>query len=155
MGKSTQNAAEEFPEQLKLANQVCFPLYSASNAVVRAYKPYLDKLDITYLQYIVLMVLWEEGSLNVKEIGNRLFLNSGTLTPLLKRLDAKGLVKRSRSGKDERARIISLTEEGKELRSMAESIPGELVCSLGLEKEKLLHVKALCEGILKALDTDE
>jgi DNA-binding MarR family transcriptional regulator len=106
--------AGEYP-QLLLANQLCFPLYSASNAVVRAYRPLLDKLDITYLQYIVLMVLWQETQVSVKELGLRLSLDSGTLTPLLKRLECKGLVDRTRCVDDERVRIITITVQGEAL----------------------------------------
>jgi DNA-binding MarR family transcriptional regulator len=104
-------------------NQICFPLYSAANAVVRAYRPLLKKLDITYLQYMVLMLLWEESKLNVKELGQRLRLDSGTLTPLLKRLEHKGLVTRSRSEVDERVRIISITKRGLALKAKARDIP--------------------------------
>jgi DNA-binding MarR family transcriptional regulator len=101
--------ASKNPPQLLLENQICFPLYSAANALVRAYRPLLEDLDLTYLQYVVLMVLWEDSSLNVKELGERLGLDSGTLTPLLKRLEGKGLVDRRRSETDERARIITVT----------------------------------------------
>ena len=97
--------------QLLFDKQICFPLYSAANAMVRAYRPLLAELDITYLQYMVLMVLWQESSLNVRELGQRLTLDSGTLTPLLKRLDSKGLVERKRSIEDERVRVISITKQ--------------------------------------------
>ena len=101
---------------LTLENQVCFPLYSAANALVRAYRPFLEPLDLTYLQYMVLMVLWQDSPVTVKELGHQLRLDSGTLTPLLKRLEGKGLVQRRRSSEDERARLISLTEAGTALR---------------------------------------
>ena len=97
---------------LKLENQLCFPLYVCSKEIVRRYKPFLDELDITYTQYITLMALWDKGSLSVKELGKILFLDSGTLTPLLKTLESKGFVVRSRDKEDERNVIISLTDEG-------------------------------------------
>lgn len=137
--------------QLLLENQICFPLYSAANAVVRAYRPLLDELDITYLQYIVLMVLWEESSLNVKELGQRLSLDSGTLTPLLKRLEGKGLVERKRSEQDERARIITITKQGMGLKAKASDIPHKLACSIGLPAAQGKQLKALCQQLLAAL----
>ena len=137
--------------QLLLENQYCFPLYSAANAVVRAYRPLLDALDLTYLQYMVLMVLWEESSLNVKELGERLGLDSGTLTPLLKRLETKGLVERRRSESDERARIISVTRSGKALRKKAEDIPRQLSCAIGLPAAKARELRNLCNEVLAAL----
>ena len=133
-------------------NQVCFPLYSAANAVVRAYRPLLQELDLTYLQYMVLMCLWETKSASVKELGERLRLDSGTLTPLLKRLDAKGLVQRTRSSEDERVRLITLTAEGLALQSKAEGIPTELACTVGLDKATGDQIRKLCNQVLKALD---
>jgi DNA-binding MarR family transcriptional regulator len=152
MSKSSSGSSNSYPEKLRLVNQVCFPLYSASNAVIRSYKPYLKELDLTYLQYIVLMVLWEKEKLNVKEIGGKLMLNSGTLTPVLKRLDSKGYIERRRSEKDERARIIILTKKGKELQKSAESIPFQLLNSMGLSKKQLQQMKELCEQVLSILD---
>ena len=140
------------PSQLMLENQICFPLYSAANAMVRAYRPLLDALDITYLQYIVLMVLWQEPSLNVKELGQRLRLDSGTLTPLLKRLEGKGFVTRSRSDKDERVRIITITRAGKALQKKAADIPMQLACTIGLPAAKGRELKKLCQQLLDALD---
>jgi DNA-binding MarR family transcriptional regulator len=133
-------------------NQICFPLYSAANAVVRAYRPLLKKLDITYLQYMVLMLLWEESKLNVKELGQRLRLDSGTLTPLLKRLEHKGLVTRSRSEVDERVRIISITKRGLALKAKARDIPEKLACIIGLPKSTGKEFKRLCEQLLAALE---
>ena len=138
--------------QLLFENQICFPLYSAANAVVRAYRPLLDELDITYLQYIVLMVLWQESSLNVKELGQRLNLDSGTLTPLLKRLESKGLVERMRSAQDERVRVITITKEGMGLKAKARDIPHKLACSIGLPAAKAKELKKLCQQLLEALD---
>ena len=113
-------------EQLKLENQLCFPLYAAAKEVVRQYKPVLDELDLTYTQYITMMVLWEKESLNVKELGSMLYLDSGTLPPLLKKLEAKGYVTRSRCKEDERNLIISITEKGDALKKRAANIPGDM-----------------------------
>ena len=113
-------------EQLKLENQLCFPLYAAAKEVVRKYKPYLDELDLTYTQYITMMVLWEKEQLNVKELGSVLYLDSGTLTPLLKKLEAKGYITRQRSQEDERNLIICITEKGDALKEKAAGIPKEV-----------------------------
>ena len=116
---------------LKLENQLCFPLYACAKEVVRAYKPYLEKLDLTYTQYITMMVLWEKRKMNVKEIGERLYLDSGTLTPLLKKLEHKGYILRSRSKEDERNLMVEVTPEGDALQEKAASIPekmGECIC---------------------------
>lgn len=137
--------------QLLLENQICFPLYSAANAVVRAYRPLLKELDITYLQYIVLMVLWQESSLNVKALGERVNLDSGTLTPLLKRLEVKGLVARTRSEEDERVRIITITNKGLALKAKATEIPLQLACTTGLALEQGIELKNLCEQLLRSL----
>ena len=103
-------------ETLKLQNQLCFPLYAASREVIKQYRPHLDALDLTYTQYIAMMVFWEEQKLSVKELGKKLFLDSGTLTPVLKSLEAKGYVVRSRSKADERVLEVEITESGKALR---------------------------------------
>lgn len=113
-------------EQLKLKNQLCFPLYAAAKEVVRKYKPYLDELDLTYTQYITMMVLWENESMNVKELGSMLYLDSGTLTPLLKKLEAKGYITRTRCKEDERNLIIEITKAGEQLKEKAAYIPKEM-----------------------------
>ncbi len=137
--------------QLHLENQVCFPLYSAANALIRAYRPLLADLDLTYPQYLVMMVLWQERSLNVKELGERLSLDSGTLTPLLKRLEGKGLVDRRRSEADERARIITVTPQGLALKGKASDIPGQLACRVGLPADRAKQLRELCHELLAAL----
>ncbi len=118
---------------LKLENQLCFPLYVCSKEIVRRYKPFLDELDITYTQYITLMALWDRGSLSVKELGKILFLDSGTLTPLLKTLESKGFVVRSRDKEDERNVIISLTDEGMQLRERAVKVPAQMGSCLKID----------------------
>ncbi len=121
---------------LKLENQVCFPLYACSKEIVRRYRPLLDELDLTYTQYITMMVLWEHGDSTVNDLGGRLFLDSGTLTPLLKNLESKGYVKRGRSKEDERSVIISLTDEGRDLREKALKVPGAMASCIQLPPEK-------------------
>lgn len=136
---------------LTLDKQICFSLYSASNAMARAYQPLLKKLDLTYLQYIVMMVLWQDSTMNVKELGAKLHLDSGTLTPLLKRLEAKGLVIRSRCADDERVRIISLSDAGQKLRQAAEKVPDMMMCKSKMSSEELSHLKQACDLLLKNL----
>ncbi|KGY12122.1 MarR family transcriptional regulator [Vibrio tubiashii] len=139
-------------ESLMLDNQVCFPLYSAANAVIRTYRPLLDKLDLTYSQYLVMMVLWENDGISVKDIGSRLHLDSGTLTPLLKRLEGKGFVLRERSEVDERVRVLKLTQEGISLKQTAMQVPAEMKCKIQLELDELLELKRLCEKVIKTID---
>lgn len=139
-------------ESLLLENQVCFPLYSASNAVIRTYRPLLDSLDLTYSQYLVMMVLWESDGISVKDIGARLHLDSGTLTPLLKRLEAKGFVLRGRSELDERVRVLKLSEEGRLLKAKALAIPAEMKCKIQLDLDELIMLKKLCEKVIGTLE---
>lgn len=126
----------EIYEGLKLENQLCFPLYACAKEVVRKYKPFLDELDLTYTQYIAMMVLWEEKEINVKELGERLYLDSGTLTPLLKKLEAKGYITRERSKEDERSLIITITPEGDKLREKAVQVPQKVSTCVNLDPEK-------------------
>jgi DNA-binding MarR family transcriptional regulator len=142
-------------ESLLLENQICFPLYAAGNALVRAYRPFLDPLDITYSQYLVMLVLWQHSSVTVKELGQQLRLDSGTLTPVLKRLEGKGLVLRKRSEHDERARVISLTTQGQSLKKQAINIPSDLACKTGFSAAKGKQLKLLCEQLLEILDSAE
>ena len=138
---------------LTLDKQICFSLYSASNAMARSYQPLLKNLDLTYLQYIVMMVLWQDSTMNVKELGAKVHLDSGTLTPLLKRLEAKGLVIRSRSQSDERIRLISLSDAGKKLRQAAEQVPDMMMCKSKMTSEELSSLKQACDLLLKNLTT--
>jgi len=128
---------------LKLENQLCFPLYACSREIVKRYKPFLDQIDLTYTQYIAMMVLWERKCVNVKELGECLYLDSGTLTPLLKKLEAKGLVSRMRSEKDERNLVVSITEEGEKLKEKAAEIPIQIAGCTNLTEEEgmmLYHI---------------
>ena len=120
-------------DALLLDQQLCFALYHASRAMTRAYGPLLEPLGLTYPQYLVMLVLWEEKVASVKELGERLALDSGTLTPLLKRLEQAGLVTRTRDAADERVVRIALTEEGRKLRSRARNVPAELACRAGFD----------------------
>lgn len=130
---------------LKLENQLCFPLYVCAKEVVKQYKPFLDKIDLTYTQYITMMALWERKQISVKELGEILFLDSGTLTPVLKKLEQKGYINRCRSKEDERVLQVSLTEQGEELKEKAVEIPAQIGSCISLEPEeaamlyKVLH----------------
>lgn len=128
-------------DALKIENQLCFPLYACSREVIKQYKPFLDPIDLTYTQYIAMMVLWERKQVNVKELGQCLYLDSGTLTPLLKKLEAKGLVTRTRSEKDERNLVVSITDAGEQLKERAVHIPYQVAGCTNLtpEEGKLLH----------------
>ena len=129
---------------LRLGNQLCFPLYAASREIIRHYRPHLEALDLTYTQYITMMVLWEEGELSVKQLGKRLYLDSGTLTPLLKSLQAKGYVTRKRSEADERVLMVRLTEAGLALREKAVAVSeGMRACVALSEEEAALLYKLL------------
>ena len=124
-------------EQLKLDNQICFPLYALSEEITRQYTPFLNALDLTYPQYLVMLVLWEQGEQTVNQIGAKLHLDSGTLTPLLKRLQVKNLVQRERNQTDERTVMISLTESGKSLEHQASEIPLKIANCLNLNETEI------------------
>jgi DNA-binding MarR family transcriptional regulator len=122
---------------LKLENQLCFPLYAAAKEVVGRYKPFLDEIDLTYTQYITMRVLWEVKSAGVKELGEHLYLDSGTLTPLLKRLESKGLVRRERSAEDERLVTVTVTDEGERLKAQAVQIPLKMAGCMPLSQDEI------------------
>jgi DNA-binding MarR family transcriptional regulator len=147
-GKSMDETTAEI---LKLKNQVCFPLYAASRLVVQAYRPLLADLGLTYPQYLVMLVLWEEEGVSVGYLGERLYLDSGTLTPLLKRLEKQGLVERKRSAQDDRTVENWLTDEGRSLKESAVDIPTELVCNAQLEDEHLGELKTQLHELLDKL----
>ncbi|MEN6339881.1 MAG: MarR family transcriptional regulator [Clostridiaceae bacterium] len=136
-------------EALKLENQLCFPLYACAKEVVRLYKPFLDEIGLTYTQYIAMLVLWETDLLTVKELGKKLCLDSGTLTPLLKKMESQGLLNRSRNAADERSVIVSLTAKGRDLRERAVSIPERLGSCLPLTADE---AKTLYTLLYKVLD---
>lgn len=138
-------------DALKIENQLCFPLYACSKEIVKRYKPYLDKIDLTYTQYITMMVLWEEKQINVKSLGERLYLDSGTLTPLLKKLEAKGYITRERSASDERNLIISITDKGDALKQDAIKVPEQMSGCTDLTPEEAGTLYTLLYKILNNL----
>ena len=141
MSKSTLS------DPLALDNQFCFALYSASLAMTKTYKPFLDKLSLTYPQYLVMLVLWQQDDVLVKSIGEKLFLDSGTLTPLLKRLEASALISRTRDEADERQVRITLTREGRALKKKAQSIPHQVLCASGQSLAALENLRAQLSAI--------
>ena len=136
-------------DTLKLSNQLCFPLYASGKEITRKYKPFLDKLDITYTQYIVLMVLWEKDHVSVKEIGEKLYLDSGTLTPLLNKLLIKGYISKKALPSDNRELIISLTDKGLELKKEAYEIPPQIAKEVKLSPEEAKELYRLLYKVLE------
>lgn len=136
-------------DTLKLSNQLCFPLYASGKEITRKYKPFLDKLDITYTQYIVLMVLWEKDHISVKEIGEKLYLDSGTLTPLLNKLLVKGYISKKALPSDNRELIISLTNKGLELKKEAYAIPPQIAKEVKLSQEEAKELYRLLYKVLE------
>ena len=139
-------------DALKLENQLCFPLYAASREVIKQYRPYLEELDLTYTQYIAMMVFWEEKSLSVKELGKKLFLDSGTLTPVLKSLESKGYVPRERSKDDERVLTVKITDEGEKLREKSAEVPGKIAGCVKLSPEEAVTLYRLLYKVLGNFD---
>lgn len=134
-------------DQLNLSQQVCFPIYAFAKEIINQYRPLLDAIELTYPQYLVMMVLWEHDSQTVNQLGGKLHLDSGTLTPLLKRLETKSLVSRTRSSIDERIVNITLTQKGKELQTQAATIPQQLMQAMNLEIEDLEELKRIITKI--------
>lgn len=135
-------------DALLLENQLCFPLYAASREVIRRYRPYLDPLGLTYTQYIVLMVIWAEGTVSVRELGKRLYLDSGTLTPVLKAMEKAGYITRRRSTEDERVLLVTITEAGLALREKVKDVPAALGSCLTLEAEEIRTLYTLLYKLL-------
>ena len=133
---------------IRLENQLCFPIYAASREIVKHYRPFLDELDLTYTQYIAMMVFWEEKKINVKHLGEKLFLDSGTLTPVLKSLEAKGFVSRYRSKEDERILTVEITPEGEALKEKAVEIPQKMAGCVNLNAEEATQLHTLMHKIL-------
>jgi DNA-binding MarR family transcriptional regulator len=138
-------------EYLKLDNQLCFPLYATSRMITRMYQPLLDKLGLTYPQYIVMLVLWEAGSLSVKKIGERVQLNTNTLTPLLKRMEELKYITRVRSIEDERKVLVDLTNTGRDMKVKALEIPNQLIASLNYPAEKAIELKRMLDDFMAQL----
>ena len=138
-------------DALRLDNQPCFPLYAASREVIKRYRPYLDAMNLTYTQYIVLLVIWEHGTISVRDLGRKLYLDSGTLTPVLKTLEKAGLITRRRSTKDERVLMITITEAGLALKAKAVEIPAAIRAGLGLDEKELQTLMQLLDKMLGSL----
>lgn len=142
-------------DRLKLSNQLCFPVYAVSRLIIREYQPQLDKLGITYPQYLVMLVLWEDNELSVNDIAAKLILNTNTLTPLLKRMEMLGLLKRNRSKIDERKVIIKLTRKGQELKEAAKEIPAALIAKLNqgtLSLDQLIEMRTNLNSLIDLLN---
>lgn len=138
-------------ETMKLENQICFSIYACSREITKLYRPLLQELDLTYTQYVTMLALWERDNVTVSELGARLHLDSGTLTPLLKKLESAGLVTRSRDRKDERNVLISLTEAGRALRAKAAEIPDKLLCRLDATPEEGAALLSMMNGVLRRI----
>lgn len=141
--------SEQNYDALKLSKQLCFPLYACSREMIKLYKPWLDKLDLTYTQYITMLVLWEHKAMTVKALGQELYLDSGTLTPLLKKLEEKGLVTRRRSEQDERNLIVTLTDMGEAMRDDALHIPAEMTKCINLPRDDIRELYRMLYQMLE------
>jgi DNA-binding MarR family transcriptional regulator len=148
---SGSEAKAPAPDYLRLDEQLCFPICLAARLVVNAYRPLLDELDLTYSQYLVLLVLWEKDGVSVGAIGERLYLDTGTLTPLLKRMERQGLVTRRRNEKDDRVVENWLTEPAKRLKRRAQRVPVQLLCNAGLQLRDAQSIKQVIEGFVQRL----
>ena len=140
---------------LLLDNQLCFPLYACAREVVKRYRPMLDEIGLTYTQYIAMMVLWETNCISSKQLGRRLFLDSGTLTPVLKKLESMGYVNRKRDEKDERNLILTLTEEGTALKTRAASIPQQMASCIELDPKDAIELYTLLHRLLDTMREEE
>lgn len=135
-------------DTLKLENQICFPLYALSREIIKLYKPYLDKFNLTYTQYIAMLVMWEEEKIIFKDLGKKLHLDSGTLTPVLKKLDSIGLIRKYRTKEDDRIVIVELTEKGRELKEEVIDIPKKMFCDSGMTNEEAIQFKYYLDKML-------
>ena len=138
-------------ECLKLENQLCFSLYALSREIIRLYKPFLDKYNLTYTQYLTMIVLWEAEKMNIKEIGGRLHLDSGTPTPVIKKLEAMDLISKKRDSSDDRVVIVELTEKGRSLRDEIRDIPELMSCEIGITPQEKDELKEPVERLLNKL----
>lgn len=141
-------------DMLRLENQLCFPLYACSKEIIRRYTPYLEPVGLTYTQYITMMVLWEKKEMSVKALGQTLYLDSGTMTPVLKKLEGKGFIVRRRSREDERNVMISLTGEGEALKEKAAHIPEKMGACVRLELQEAMQLQALLKKVLVGLEEE-
>ncbi|MET3857281.1 MarR family transcriptional regulator [Rhizobium sp. OAE497] len=155
MKAQTARTMEIPAEEKKLERQLCFAVYSTAHAFTRAYKPILDKVGLTYPQYLAMLVLWEKSELPVKTIGEKLDLDSGTLSPLLKRLEQNGLIKRIRDSRDERQVLVSLTPKGDAMRGEVDTIMGSIGEAIGCTLEEMTEIRKLLEGLRSNLNGAE
>ena len=145
---------EEF-DPLKLSNQLCFPIYACAREIQKAYTPFLEELDLTYTQYITMMVMWERKEISFKELGNILFLDSGTLTPVIKNLEKKGFVEKERSKEDERNVNVRITKQGEDLKDKAKYIPQKMVCAYKLPQDEGAQLYSLIYKLLNVISENE
>ena len=138
---------------LKLENQLCFPLYAAAREVIKQYHPFLEAVDLTYTQYIVMMVMWAEKKISVRDLCKKLYLDSGTLTPVLKSMEGKGLITRARSHEDERVLIVELTPAGESLRNKAAEIPPQVGACIRLEPQEAVQLYQLLYKVLDGMES--
>jgi len=138
-------------ESIKLDNQLCFSLYATSREIIKLYKPFLDKFNLTYTQYVAMLVLWEDEKSTVKEIGKRLHVDSGTLTPLLKKIECMGLIKRYRDVNDDRVVIVELTQQGRLLKDDVTGVPNEMMCKINITMERAMELKRDLDELLNSL----
>lgn len=136
----------------KLENQICFPLYAASRLIIKKYNPLLETFNITYTQYLVLMVLWENNGISVSELGEKLYLDSGTLTPVLKKMESSELLKRERSNKDERSVIVTLTPQGKTLKKRLKDIPNKMGVCINAPNEDIIKLRTMLQNFIKNME---
>lgn len=142
-------------DALKLGNQLCFPLYVCSKEIVKKYKPFLDEIGLTYTQYITMMAMWEHEELSVKELGSLLFLDSGTLTPVLKTLEKKGFLSRKRSSADERVLVVTLTEEGLQLKEQAVEVPLKMQGCVSIDEKDATELYQILHKIMHKINENE
>ncbi len=145
---------EEF-DPLKLSNQLCFPIYACAREIQKAYTPFLEELDLTYTQYITMMVMWERKEISFKELGNILFLDSGTLTPVIKNLEKKGFVEKERSKEDERNVNVRITKQGEDLKNKAKYIPQKMVCAYKLPQDEGAQLYSLIYKLLNIISENK
>jgi DNA-binding MarR family transcriptional regulator len=143
------------PKELKLDNQICHSLYSATNALIRAYRPLLAKLDLTYPQYLVMLALWEEDGVIIKRLVERTRLDAGTLTPIIKRLETKRLIEKVKSEQDSRQTILNVSLDGRKLQQLATEVPKQLTCQINMSMDEALELKTLTERLYQRLNTLE
>ncbi len=150
---TTKDTLSGTSSPLDLDRQICHSLYSAANALVRAYRPYLAELDLTYPQYVVMMSLWQRDGVSITDLVGHTRFDAGTLTPLLRRLQGKGLVDIRVADSDERRRVVTLTRQGRSLKAAAKELPARIACTVDMSEDEALELKALCETLLSKLST--